>query len=57
MRRVASAAFVDGFHVGSWVAGAVALLGVTAALVWLPARAQAEHLEVGDPEPELLVAR
>ena len=39
IRRVASAAFMDGFHVGSWVAAGVALAGAAAALAFLPARA------------------
>ena len=39
IRRIASAAFMDGFHTGSWVAAGVALAGAAAALAFLPARA------------------
>lgn len=48
IRDVASSAFVDGFHLGSWVAGGVALLGAIAALIWLPARAP-HHVEIELP--------
>ena len=39
IRQTASSAFVDGFHLGAWVAAAVALAGSLAALRFLPAHA------------------
>jgi hypothetical protein len=44
VRRVASAAFMDGFHLGSWVAAGVAMAGALAALAFLPARAVSSGL-------------
>ena len=57
VRSVASSAFMDGFHLGSWVAAAVALAGAVAAFAFLPARARTpEHIERvvtdGQPAPQ-----
>ena len=61
IRRVASAAFMDGFHAGSWVAAGVALAGAAAALAFLPARADTSTADAtaaagtnGEPEPALV---
>jgi hypothetical protein len=32
-------AFLDGFHVGSWVSAGITLVGAAMALRWLPSRA------------------
>ena len=42
IRQAASSAFVDGFHLGCWVAAAVAILAAVGAYVFLPARAAEE---------------
>jgi EmrB/QacA subfamily drug resistance transporter len=41
----ARSAFVDGMHAGLVVAGAVALVGTVAVVIWLPARARREDVE------------
>ena len=47
IRKVASAAFVDGFHLGSWVAAGAALAGALGALAFLPARAP-QHADAAE---------
>ena len=47
---VATNAFVDGMHAGVLVAAGVALVGAVIALIWLPARASYDALDVREPE-------
>jgi hypothetical protein len=55
--RTAQDAFVHAFQVGSTVTGAVALLGAGIALAFLPARVEAEPLDVHvEPEEVLRTA-
>jgi len=41
----ARSAFIDGFHAGLVVGGAVAAVGAVCALIWLPARARRQDVE------------
>jgi MFS family permease len=43
VQRAVNTAFIDGFHVGSWVAAAVTMAGSLIALRWLPSRSHEEH--------------
>ena len=39
VQRAVNTAFLDGFHLGSWVSAAITLIGAGMALRWLPSRA------------------
>ena len=42
VKHAVDAAFMDGFHLGSWVAAGVLVSGAILAALFLPARATAE---------------
>ena len=39
VQRAVNTAFLDGFHLGSWVSAGITLVGAAMALRWLPSRA------------------
>ena len=41
VQRAVNTAFLDGFHLGSWVSAGITLVGAAMALRWLPSRAAA----------------
>ncbi len=53
VRAIASNAFMDGFHLGSWVAAGVTVVGSLGALAFLPARARAGSGASAAAEPAL----
>jgi EmrB/QacA subfamily drug resistance transporter len=43
VQHAVNTAFIEGFHIGSWVAAAVTMTGSLIALRWLPSRSQEDH--------------
>ncbi len=53
VKGAVDAAFVDGFHAGSWISAAVVLLGAVVAYLWLPERADVGPLSDAAAAPHL----